>query len=106
MYIAAGHGQAAASEAVARYCWQDYGIHYSTRQLYPVRSSLLNVGLPAGCLVFRWHRGIETDFVSYVDADFANYVDDRHEVFNFLFFLCSGLSAGRHALNLTLRLIL
>ena len=50
---------------------QDYCIHYTPQS---VRSSLQNVGLPAGYFISKRPSDVDTDLVSYVDANLANSI--------------------------------
>ena len=48
---------------------------------------------------------VDTDLVSYADADFFTSIDDRHSVSGYVFFCVEVLSAGSPVHSLLLRLV-
>ena len=69
---------------------QDYGILYSSVNTDVTSKDMKNMPLPTAYFASKRPRDVDVSLESYVDADFANCIDDRHSISGYAFLLAGG----------------
>ena len=72
---------------------QDYGILYSSVNSDGTSKAMTNMPSPTAYFASKRPRDVDLSLESYVDADFANCVDDRHFILGYAFFLAGGTTS-------------
>ena len=78
----------------------DFGIHYSSVSPDTMSTDMKNMPLPTAFFTSNRSKDVNVNIESYVDADFANSVNDRHSISGYAFMLVVGPLAGSQGLNL------
>ena len=68
----------------------DYGIHYSTINPNISSTNMKDMPLPNAYFASNRSKDVDVNIESYVDADFANSIDDRHSISGYAFMLAGG----------------
>ena len=66
---------------------QDYGILYSSMIAEVTSKDMKKMQLPSAYFASMRPRDVDVSLESYVDADFANCVDDHHTISGYALFL-------------------
>ena len=69
---------------------QDYGILYSSVNADVPSKDMKNMPLPTAFFSSKRPRDVDVTLESYVDADFANCIDDRHSISGYTSLLAEG----------------